>query len=70
MAAPPAHSTIGLLCVALLGGACDQHPGETADSEIEVASAGCISCHGSEEILEAEVDPDTGESESEGSGEG
>ena len=43
---------------------------ETGDSTVETASAGCIRCHGCQETLEIEVDPDTGEAEGEESGDG
>ncbi len=59
------------LC-ALLTVGCETTPLETGDTAVitQTSSAGCIACHGCQESLEAEVDPDTGEPEEEESGDG
>ena len=67
------HAPFIALVTALLALGCTTDPGETAepgDSSAADAASNCIACHGSEEVLETEVEPDTGDSETEGSGEG
>jgi hypothetical protein len=74
MAPPALHtsSTLSLSLCALLTLGCEPPPGDTEDSQdpAQTSSASCICCHGCEETLKIEVEPDTGEAEGEESGDG
>lgn len=67
------HATVFAALTALSVLGCTTSPGETAepsDSAVVQTTQGCNGCHGCEEVLQGEANPDTGDSESEGSGEG